>query len=136
MTKPVKIINALAKDEMGWDYPQAVIAFYHIGKHNVELLTANDGDSAYKISQEIESISYTVNFWGNAGIRQRGCKSRPMFVLDADGELQYDDDDNPVRSFEVDMSKPQYQQLMNATPDALENVFKIIERHYREEVIR
>ena len=126
----------MAFDERGWDYPQAHIAFYSISTCEVTHYEATEENPVYKQSSEFEEISYSANFWGNQQIRQRGKKSKPLYNLDDKKELQHDDKGEPLRTFSVDMSKPQYQQIMAQGGDPVDVLGRIIEKHYREEVAR
>ena len=136
MTKPVKVIVAPAFDETGWDYPQAHIAFYHIAEKSTKTYTATEENPTYKEGLEVDSLCYSANFWGSQNIKARGKKSKPLYVLDAQKELTYDSEDEPCRVFVVDMSKPQYQQMMQTSGETIDILGRIIERHYREEVAR
>jgi hypothetical protein len=136
MTKPVKVIVAPAFDETGWDFPQAYIAFYHIAEKSTNSFIATEENPTYKESTEIEEVSYSANFWGSQQIKNRGLKSKPLYVLDENKELMFDADDEPDRVFSIDVSKPQYQQMIQQGGDKLDILGRIIEKHYREEVAR
>lgn len=160
MTKPVKVIVAPAFDDRGWDFQQAHIAFYHIAEKSTNLFSATEENPTYQESTEIDSLCYSANFWGSQNIKARGKKSKPLFVLDDQKELvmvdtkvlivdehnkpilddegceQYKIEKKPIDVFTVDMSKPQYQQMMQTSGDKIDILGRIIERHYREEVAR
>ena len=136
MTKPVKVIVAPAFDETGWDYPQAYIAFYHIAEKLTRSHDATEENPTYKESLDIEEVCYSANFWGSNQIKQRGLRSKPLYQLDENKELVFNDNDEPERIFSVDMSQPQYQQIMQQGGESLDILGRIIEKHYRDEVAR
>jgi len=136
MTKPVKFINAMAFDERGWDYPQAHIAFFNLSVFEATHYSGTEENPVYKQTSEFEEILYSANFWGSQQIKQRGRKSKPLYNLDSKKEIQEDENGEPLRTFSVDMSKPQYQQLMAQGGDPIDVLGRIIEKHYREEVAR
>ena len=134
--KPVIVINAKATDELGWDYPQAMIAFFHLGASTLTQFSADEReeDPQYRESAKIESVHYKANFWPDVRTKQLGKRSRPIYLLE-DGELLYDDEDEPVKVFEVDLSQPKYKSILHdPNLDTFGKTRAIIEKHYREEV--
>ncbi len=136
MTKPVKAIVAKVTDEAGWPFEQAVVVFYHIAEKSVRSYDAEESNPVYKESSDIESVSYTANFWMNSQVKQQGMKSKPVYVLDENKNITLDDDNEPERVFTVDTAKPQYAQIMQRGGHPIDVLTAIIEKHYREEVAR
>lgn len=127
-------IQAPAIDELGWEYPQAIVSFYHLGAQTYTGFDANEGDEEYKESSIIDSVFYKAGFWGNTKAKQLNKRSRPIYLLE-DGDLLYDEDGEPMRVFEIDTSRPEYQSVVNnPNLSMLDKLRTIIEKHYRTEV--
>lgn len=133
MNKPVKTIQAMARDELGWEYPQALIAFFHIEKFSKEKWIADESDPNYRTFFELEEIAYVANFYANAQTHAKGLKSRPIYALDEDGNMLIEDG-KPVTAFVVDVTEPKYLSIVNAVSDPYEAVMRVIETHYKTEV--
>lgn len=134
MTRQVHTITAPAYDDYGWGYQNAVIAFYQFAKSSTESYTASEENQSYQVKQDVDTITYTANFWGAQEHKDAGCKSKPLYALDENNKVVTDDSGKPSRVFEVDASKPQYKAILARHADPIDGLFAVIEQHYKMEV--
>lgn len=130
MTRQVKVIGAPVKEsgDFGAIFPNAIVAFYHVFKNSQEYLGAEEGETEYsKVDNFIESITYKANYWPNAETRQAEYRSRPI-------KNENTEDESEPYVFKVDITKPQYKQILESHGDAWELALRVIELHYKTEV--
>ena len=118
MTRPVKTFIASVEDNLGWPYPDALVAIRHASVSSQDTYVSEDCKSNYLTDSLVDAVAYRANFWGNKAMQQTGKASRPLI-----NKGNTEDPD----LFIVDLEHLQSQQVLNSSMSPEDKYFRLIE---------
>ena len=109
---------ANVEDELGWEYPEALVVILDWSKSGQDTGTSKDIDETYMVKSEVEAIAYTANFFANEKTQKDGKRSRPIYSSDND-EL--------ATLLSVDLTTEESLKALSTDMAPLDKMFKLIE---------
>ena len=120
MTRAVKTFTAYVEDQLGWDYPQALVAIRRVTETSQKTFESEDCKGNYVEDINSHIIKYSANFWGTKQQQMAGKPSRPI-LSKVEGEEESTD------IFEVDVEHAQSVQVLNSNAPSNDKIFTLIE---------
>ena len=118
MTNQVRTFEVKVECELGWAYPNALVAVRHASKKSQDTFISEDCESDYVTESAIESTAYRANFWDVKATQQAGRKSKPL--------INIDNEEDPTL-FKVDLEHLQSIQVINSSMTPNDKIFRLIE---------
>jgi hypothetical protein len=122
MSRPVKLFNARVPDGYGRTFDEAVVAVRAFSETSQNTANSVNCISAYHVEQEVEAITYKVNFWYSPETKTEGFRSRPLLV-DIAGVF--------TDVLEVNLDDPGVTQILSGAGDQVDNILNAIEYDFR-----